>query len=408
MLRWTQPLPGSWNVLSGLAGTVPSSGLAYVAAGHGVVALGEGLTVYAYSAAGTGHKLWQQDLTGFPAGAQIVSVRTWPGEVTAGVRYQDQRTEVVIATTTGTLTGQYPAALTGGAVAGTARYTVIVGPTTVTSYNNTTGRVRWRRSVGQAAQGWQSDGTYLYLVESTGGVLGSAPVTELHRIELATGAPQEVLPAVPAGPVPAGGSGPLEGLPSFDGRLTAAFDGMVLFTSAHGVTAYSGNTGVRLWSMAGAVPEGGDPQQGGFYLARGSTLVEVGPLTGRIRATVPSGGLYVVRDGIALGLDPDAAGDAWGYYVAGQRVAMTAPALGWPHYFVDLSGIGGSADPAGDLVVIAACAQAGPAVQPSPSATVTAPSTPTSTASASVSPSPTATAAPTQACLRPELVALGL
>jgi outer membrane protein assembly factor BamB len=409
MLRWTQPLPGSWNVLSGLVGTVPSSGLAYVAAGYGVVALGEGMTVYAYSA-GTGHKLWQQDLTGFPAGAQIVSVRTWPGEVTAGVRYQDQRTEVVIATTTGTPTGQYPAALTGGAVAGTARYTVIVGTATVTSYDNATGRVRWRRSAGQSTQGWQSDGTYLYLVESTSGALGSAPVTALRRIDLATGDPHDLLPAVPAGPVPAGGSSPLEGLAAFDGRLATAFDGVVVFTSARGVTAYSSSTGVRLWSMAGAVPEGGDPQLGGFYLARGSSLVAVSPLTGRIRATAPSGGLYVVRDGIALGLDPDANGDAWGYYLAGQRVAMTATGLGWPHYFADLSGIGGSADPVGNLVVIAACAQAGPAAQPtvSPSATVTAPSTSASASTGSASASPSPAAAPTQACVRPELVALVL
>jgi hypothetical protein len=49
--------------------------------------------------------LWTQTLTGFPAGAAIVSVRTWPGEVTAGVSFTSaghlERTEVVISGSTG-------------------------------------------------------------------------------------------------------------------------------------------------------------------------------------------------------------------------------------------------------------------------------------------------------------------
>ena len=102
MVRWTAPLPGTWVAAPGLTGTVPSSGLAYAAIGGGVAAVGAGLTVYAYSAA-TGALEWQNTLTGFPAGAAIVSVRAWPGEVTAGVSYRPagrapQRTEVVIST----------------------------------------------------------------------------------------------------------------------------------------------------------------------------------------------------------------------------------------------------------------------------------------------------------------------
>jgi hypothetical protein len=328
MLKWTRPLPGSWNLLPGLSGTVPANGQAFAAAGSGMVALGTGMTVYAYSAA-SGKLLWQDPLTEFPAGAAIVSVRIWTGEVTVGVSYQGQRTEVVLAAPAGVQTGQYPAALFGGAVAGTASYTVIVGATAVTSYANGTGHVRWQRSTGKIAQAWQADGRYLYVAESQGGYLGSAPITALRRIDIVTGAPQEVLPVEPLG------SSSVQDGTGFDGSLAAAFDGVVLFSSAAGVTAYSGSTGVRLWSMAGVVPEGADPQQGRFYLTRGSSLVAVIPLTGRIRATVPSGGLYVVRDGVALGLDLGASGDAWGYYLAGQRVAMTAPGLGWPHYFVD-------------------------------------------------------------------------
>lgn len=440
MLRWTQILPGAWDVLPGLSGTTPPGTLAYAATGNGIAVIGTGLTVYAYSAT-TGKPLWQDTLTGFPAAATIVSVRSWPDEVTAGVSYQGQRTEVVIPDSAGRLASQpgqatqatqanqYPSAPFGGAVAATAKYTVIVGATAVTSYDNATGHIRWQRSTGQVAQGWQVDGRYLYVAESASGYLGSAPVTALRRIDTVTGVQQQILPPAAAGSTAIGGTS------AFAGTLAAALDGVVLFTAATGVTAYSGTTGVRLWSMTAAVPEGTDPQQGRFYLTRGSTLLAVSPLSGRIRVTAPSGGLYVVRDGMALGLDPGVNGDAWGYYLAGQRVAMTASGLGWPHYFVDVSGIGGSADPASDLVVIAACAQAGPAVTtqptssltPSPSAAFispaasasanssasgTASSSPGASSSASPSATPSAsTSAPapvTQACLRPELVALSL
>jgi PQQ-like domain len=425
MVRWTTPLSGSWDVTPGLTGTTPASGLAYAAVGGGVAAVGAGLTVTGYSSR-TGARRWQDTLAGFPAGAAIVSVRAWPGEVTAGVSYRPpagagapQRAEVVISDATGAQTGRYPAAAFGGAVAGSATHTVVVGTTAVTSYDNATGRVRWRRPTGRVAQAWRTDGNWLYVTESAGGFVGSAPVTALRRIDLTTGIEFDVEP--------------LEG-PSFDGALSTAFDGVVLFSSATGVTAYSGTTGAWLWSAPGAVPEGADRHPDRIYLTEGSNLVGVDPQTGRIRATASgsavsgSAGVYVVRDGVALGLDQGGNGDAWGYDLAAQRITLTASGLPWPHYFVDPSGVGGSADPASDLVVIAACAQLAPATStpgtasPSGSGSGPAPASPSSTASpsrtpggpATATPGPGSTASPSASaqsqpgCLRPELVALNL
>jgi PQQ-like domain len=445
LIRWTRALPGTWAVLPGLTGTVPASGLAYVSVGDGLAVVGAGLTVYGYSAQ-TGAPLWTQTLTGFPAGAAIVSVRTWPGEVTAGVTYtragHSERTEVVISGLDGTVTRSYPAAIFGGAVAGSAQYTVIVGATAVTSYDNATGKVRWSRSTGPVAQAWRTAGSTLYMAESEGGFEGSDPVTALRKINLVTGVQVVVQP--------------LLGL-SFPGTLSAAFGAVVLFSSAQGTAAYDGTSGVRLWSIAGAVAEGSDPQKDRIYLTVGSNLMAVNPRTGRVTATASgsavygSAGIYVVRDGVALGLDQGASGDAWGYNISAQRVTLAAPGLPWPHYFVDLSGIGGSADPASNLVVIAACTQLAPASPPSPTATPTTPTgtasttpadtatpsatatpadtasasagtrssaaatssaSPSTSASASITPSPSPTpsaAAPApQGCQRPELVALSL
>jgi hypothetical protein len=155
----------------------------------------------------------------------------------------------------------------------------------------------------------------------------------------------------------------------------------------------------------------------------------VDPLAGHVTATVSgsaangSGGVYVVRDGVALGLDQDANGAAWGYDIGAQRVALAAAGLPWPHYFVDSSGVGGSADPDGTLVVSAACARLGPAsaVSPAPSATASSATGPSATAGGTAIPaqtatapataapvSPPASAAAVQSCLRPELVAVSL
>jgi PQQ-like domain len=408
---------------------VPASGLAYASVGGGLAAVGAGLTVTAYSSR-TGRLEWRVTLTGFPAGAAIVSVRAWPGEVTAGVSYRPaggapRRTEVALSGTDGTPVGRYPAGGFGGVAAGGQQDTVVVGSTTVTSYDNTTGRIRWQHPTGRVAQAWRTDGTWLYVTESPAGFVGSAPVSALRRIDVATGAELVVRP--------------LEGL-SFNGTLSAAFDGVVLFSSAAGVTAYHGATGALLWSARGAVPEGTDHSRPRIYLTEGSNLVGVDPQTGRVKATASgsavngAAGVYVVRNGVALGLDQGGSGDAWGYNLAAQRVTLAAPGLPWPHFFVDLSGVGGSADPAGNLAVIAACRQLAPAapappVPPAtsapssapPSGAASAPSSPPpapSTAPASSAPAPPgpggSTSAPAgpkragQGCLRPELVALNL
>ena len=405
MVRWTAPLSGAWSVAPGLAGTVPASGLAYASAGGGLAAVGAGLTVTAYSSR-TGMLEWQDTLTGFPAGAAIVAVRAWPGEVTAGVSYQpagggaSRRTEVALSGTSGAQSGRYPAGTFGGAAAGSRKYTVVVGVTAVTSYDNATGRIRWRRPTGPMAQAWRTDGKWLYVAESPGGFVDSAPVSALRRIDVSTGAELVVRP--------------LEGL-SFQGMLSAAFDGVVLFSSASGVTAYHGATGTLLWSAPGAVPEGADHRPHRIYLTEGSNLVGVDPQSGRVKATASgsavngAAGVYVVRNGVALGLDQGGSGDAWGYDLAVQRVTLAAPGLPWPHYFVDLSGVGGSADPASNLVIIAACGQLAPATSASPSGAAGATSSPPpapSTAPASSAPAGPQGAG--QGCLRPELVALNV
>ena len=274
MIKWIRPLPGSWQVIPGLTGTVPASGLAYMSVGYGVAAVGVGLTVSGYSDK-TGAPLWDQTLTGFPAGAAIVSVRTWPGEVTAGVSYTRaghlQRTEVVISGLTGTESGRYPAAPFGGAVAGSFavhRHRRAYGGDELRQRHRTRPLAAGHRRVPQA---WRADGGTLYVAESAGGFLGSAPVTALRQIDLATGAEVVVRP--------------LEGL-SFAGTFSAAFDGVVLFSTAGGVTAYSGATGAWLWSIGGAVPEGTDPRKQRIYLTRESSLIAVNPLTGQVTATV--------------------------------------------------------------------------------------------------------------------------
>jgi outer membrane protein assembly factor BamB len=403
LVRWTAALDGQWDVQPGVAGTVPVEGVAYAAAGNGLAVVAEGLTIDAYNEY-SGRKLWTSTLTGFPVGAAISSVRAWPGEITAGVTYQTapgmpQREEVSLESADGIQTGPpHQAALFGGAVAGTAAFTTIIGPTAVVSYPNGTGRTRprWSRQISPD-EAWQSDGRYLYLAESRGGYLTADPVKELQRIDLVTGAEQNFPPAT-----------------SFDGSLAAVADGVVLFSAADGVNAYDPVTGVLLWSLAGAVPEGADPDQGAdpgqgrIYLTRGASLLSVDPQTGKVLAQAQDqgaqSGMYVVRHGVALGLDQGSDGAAWGFDLASQRVVkQTASRLGWPHYFTDLDPAGGSADPVGDLVIIAACNQLAPQVQPSP--------TPDASAALSGSPDPTVTTSPgpaAQGCQSPELVALSL
>ncbi|MBO0806527.1 MAG: PQQ-binding-like beta-propeller repeat protein, partial [Nocardiopsaceae bacterium] len=367
--RWTARLPGQWAIGDGA--TAPVSGQAYVAAGGGLAAVGDGLTVATWRLS-DGTPLWRLSLDA-PRGSSITSVRAWPGVVTAGVVGPSgaARTEVVISASTGTVLGRYPARLFGGAVDATPSATVIIGNDTVTSYDNATGRVRWQHRTG--AGPWRADGATLYVARQSGGPLGAGPVTGLQVIDLNSGTERIVPP----------GAGH-----HFHGTLSAAADGVVVFTSASGVTAYSARTGRDLWSARGAVPEGSDPGAGLIYLTdSGGTLTGVRPLTGKAVTSVPgsaatgSAGMYVVRGGIALGLDSGAGGQAWGYSVTAGRVTWTVPGLPWPHYFSDLAGVGGSAAASGDVVLIAACgrlaqaAPAPPAGSPSPSG---GPSPPTS------------------------------
>ncbi|HEX3513179.1 MAG TPA: PQQ-binding-like beta-propeller repeat protein [Trebonia sp.] len=348
---WAVGLAGIWSAgtgpgSTGDGGTVPAIGQAYVAVGGGVAVLGTGLSVTGYNLS-SGKELWQTTLDA-PLGAVIMSVRAWPGVITVGLLSPDgrSRTEVVLNATTGGQVRRYPAAVLGGAVAASKSATVIVGPASVTSYNNATGRIRWQHKTA-AGQAWQADGQSLYLAESPGGHPGSSQVTALQVIDLATGTQRSL-------------SSPL-GRP-FSGTLALAADGAVLFASPAGVTAYSGSTGGVLWAKPDAVPEGTDPAAGLVDLTLpGGALAGVDPLLGTVLASVPASaatgaaGLYVVRDGVALGLDSGANGTAWGYDMAKGTVAWTWPALPWPHFFSDLSGLGGSAAVSGDMVVVTAC-----------------------------------------------------
>jgi hypothetical protein len=254
---------------------------------------------------------------------------------------------VLLSAATGAQRRVYPAAPFGGAVEASASRTVVVGPGAVTSYGNTTGRKLWSRSTGPASQDWQTDGGHLYMADSGGGPLGSKPATALLRISLSNGAEQVIHP--PAS--------------SFRGRLAAVLRGVVLFSGAQGSTGYDGLTGRYLWTLPGAVPQSIDVLQGLFYLTVGNALDGVTAQAGRIATRITgadgpgTAGVYGVRNGVALGLDQGALGDAWGYDVASQRVIWNTRTLPWPHYFVDLSGIGGSTSPGGDLVILAACQQ---------------------------------------------------
>jgi len=349
---WADNLGGTWAAgtgpqTTGDGGTVPAAGQAYVAVGGGVAVLGTGLTLTGYTL-DRGKRLWQTTLDA-PFGATIDSVRAWPGVITAGLLAPDgrSRTELVIDAQTGTVLRRYPAAVSGGAVAASATTTVVIGPAAVTSYDNATGGVRWRHPIA-GSPSWQTDGPTLYVAQSRGGAVSSGPVTALEVMNLDTGA-ERVLGSPPGQP--------------FSGTLALAAAGAVLFASAAGVTAYSGSTGGELWSRPGAVPEGSDPEAGLVYLTSpDGTLTGVDPLSDMALASVPAAaaaGVYVVRDGIALGLDGGANGTAWGYSLAQGQVAWTWPALPWPHFFSDLSGLGGSAAVSGDTVVVTACPHLG-------------------------------------------------
>jgi hypothetical protein len=347
---------GTWSAGTGLGttgdgSTVPGGGQpAYVAVGGGLVVVGTGLSLTGYDA-DTGHVRWQTTLTA-PFGTQIVSVRAWSGAITVGLLALggQSRTEAVIAPSTGLERQHYPAAVLGGAVFASATTTVVIGRAAVTSYNNANGRVRWQHTTG-SAQSWQVDGPNLYVTDST----SPSDVTALRVIDLETGA-ERMLRSPPGQP--------------FSGTLAMAVDGAVVFASTSGVTAYDGLTGDELWAMPGWVPEGTDPetQRAEFTAANGTllsvdpmTVTDADPLTATVAASVPASvvpraaGLYVVRDGVALGLNSGANGAAWGYDTAKGAVTWTSPSLPWPHFFSDAAGLGGSAAADGSMVVVTDC-----------------------------------------------------
>jgi len=102
--------------------------------------------------------------------------------------------------------------------------------------------------------------------------------------------------------------------------------------------------------------------------------------------------MFSVRDGVALGLDQGPNGEAWGYDVRLQRVTWTSPGLPWPHYFVDISGIGGSAESGGSAVIVADCAKLTPPTQPSaPGSSSSSPASLPAGGATSASPTGTAT-----------------
>jgi outer membrane protein assembly factor BamB len=350
---WTRPLAGSWVAQGGALGTVLAVGEAYATAGSGVAAVGFGDTILAYRLS-SGTPLWTARLTGFGPGSAIASVRAWPGVLTIGVAGAPVagqvagRHEVVLSAATGQRVGVHPAAAYGGAIAASKARTVIVGTTAVTCYANATGRVIWRRPTGAVPQAWRVDGGAVFLTVARGGYLGSSPVTAVRRVSLRTGAQKMLRPASGA----------------FAGQLSAAAGGAVLFSGSAGLTAYSQATGRLLWRRAGAVPQAVDAIAQRLYVVSGKALIGLDPQTGKVvsrSATPGAAGLYAVSDGVALGLDEGALGDAWGYDLRSKRVIWTARAVPWPHFFVDLSGIGGSVSASGGSVVLAACAQVGTA-----------------------------------------------
>jgi hypothetical protein len=384
--RWVEPLAGPYVVQDDSRGTLPAHGEPYAAIGPDVAAVGAGTTVQAFDSR-TGAPRWTTPLGGpasgrpgdqpaatqpaatqpaatQPAGEQIVSVRSWPGVVTVGVstaggpgsaqqppgqQPPGQQREVVLDAGTGREIRAYPSAAFGGTVAADSRHTVVVQPGAVTSYRNDSGAAAWSAPTGGAPQAWRLDGNDVYVAVGSGGNLaglGQQPAAALRRIDLRTGAERTV--RAQRG--------------SFAGSLSAALDGVVLFTGSGGVTAYSGATGRRLWSRdLQDVPQGVDLVTGRFYLSEQGGLAAVDTRSGRVQAWLPgSDGLYGERDGVVFGMDEGADGSGWGVGTASQRVVWTVSSLPWPHYFVDLSGVGGSADPRSDALILATCGQVNP------------------------------------------------
>jgi len=349
---WTTALPGSWLAEPGVSGTVTSQNGAYAGVGGGLAVVGTGATVTAFSAS-TGKRLWSVVLTGVPAGSAIVGVRAFRGVVAVGVAppagQPGTRNEVILSAATGAEIRSYPAASYGGAVWANAVTTVIVGAQAVTAYANTTGRAFWRRDTGPASQTWRVSGQTLYMTDSPDSLGSTVPAW--RRIDLRTGAERIVRPE----------DGPVAG------TLSDAVDGIVLFSGSNGVRAYSGESGKSLWHLPATDLELASNGQSTVYLTQGNQLLGVKISDGHVVSSAAisvTASLYWVTGGIALGLDQNSLGEAWGYNLRTRQIVWSSGPLPWPHFFVDLSGLGGSASQASDLVLLATCAQVGNAAAP--------------------------------------------
>jgi hypothetical protein len=149
--------------------------------------------------------------------------------------------------------------------------------------------------------------------------------------------------------------------------LSDAVNGIVLFSGSDGVWAYNGETGKSLWHRASADLELASGQAT-VYLSEGNRLIGVNISTNHVvswAAISVTTSLYWVTRGVALGLDQDSLGEAWGYNLRTRRIVWSSGPLPWPHFFVDLSGLGGSASQASNVVLLATCAQVGNAATPS-------------------------------------------
>jgi hypothetical protein len=347
---WTAQLSGSWVAEDGVSGTVPAAGQAFAASAGGMAVLGYGTTVSGYEAT-TGRRIWQNTLTRFPLGAAIVSIRAWPAVVAVGLSVPEglsgsARDEVILSAATGRALRTFPSAGYGGAVLADAERTVIVGAQRVTSYSTATGRVIWRLPTGPVGQAWAVAGRSIYVTESRGGYVSSSPVTGLRVIDLRSGAERLIRP----------GNG------AFSGTLAGVVGDVVLFSGSGGLWGYSTRTGELRWHHDAAVLELVDAGTQTAYVATGTTLTALSTVTGAPEGSPSpsiSAGLYAVRDGVALGLDQNNFGDAWGYDMATRKVVWTSAALPWPHFFADLTELGGSAAADRAVTLLTSCAQTG-------------------------------------------------
>jgi hypothetical protein len=345
---WTKGLIGSWVEETGVAGTVPSVGEAYAASAGDIAVVGYGTSVTGYQAL-TGKRSWHEDLSWLPAGSAIVGVRAWPAVVAVGVSVPNDsggqdREEVMLSAANGSRIRSYPAAYYGGAAWASRARAVIVGATAVTGYANSSGRAVWQRPTG-TAQTWVVAGGHLYMAVARGGSLLSGEVTALRQIDLSTGAERVLRLHDPVA-----------------GTLTAVVGSVALVSGGDGLRGYDLGNGKMLWRRPGAVVEFVDQGKDAVYIATGNSLGEVDTSTGKRigrPAQAVAAGLYAIRNGVALGLDENSLGDAWGYNMATRKVVWYSAALPFPHFFVDPSGLGGSAGPGSPVTLLATCAAAG-------------------------------------------------